>query len=59
MKSANYFATVRNSPPCTRAEARGTALGAPAAGSDEGQPLTRGPEAVKTKTMRVTLPLCA
>ena len=38
---------------------RGTALGAPAAGRVAGQPLTRGPEAVKTKTMRVTLPLCA
>ena len=38
---------------------RGTALGAPAAGRVAGQPLTRGLEAVKTKTMRVTLPLCA
>ena len=29
------------------------------AGCVAGQPLTRGLEAVKTKTMRVTLPLCA
>ena len=57
MKSANREPLSATPPLHAR---RGTALGAPAAGRVAGQPLTRGLEAVKTKTMlRVTLPLCA
>ena len=56
MKSANE-STVRNSPPCTRADGYGARRGR--GRTCRRQPLTRGPEAVKTKTMRVTLPLCA
>ena len=58
MKSANYFATVRNSPPCTRAGVRRSAR--PRQDVWQGsRSRSRGLEAVKTKTMRVTLPLCA